>query len=52
MRVFNLTNFITGTAIALSIMIAIPVEAQSNKRGATRTEQNNYSSRNNQGSRC
>ena len=51
MRVFNLTNFITGTAIALSIMIAIPVEAQSNKRGATRTEQNNYSSRNNQGRR-
>lgn len=52
MRFFNLTDIITGTAIALSIMVAIPVEAQSNKRGATRTEQNSYNSnRNNQGRR-
>lgn len=51
MRFFNLTNIITGTAITLSVLIAVPVEAQSNKRGATRTELNNSSSRNNQGRR-
>lgn len=54
MRNFNLTGIITGTAIALSVFISLPIDAQTNRRGATHTEQRNESrtnSRSNQGRR-
>lgn len=54
MRNLNLTGIITSTAIALSILISLPIEAQTNRRSATRTEQRNESranSRSNQGRR-
>lgn len=39
MRNFKLSGIITCTAIALSALVCLPVDAQSNRRGSHRTEQ-------------